>query len=173
MATIPNPITWVASAVVTAAQLNTNIRDAINFILGAGTNPHPFVYAYQSVAQTLTAGTIATVTLGAEVEDSDAMHGTTGTITVVTPGLYHVQGQVCFPSTSSGHDGVNITVNGSGTASLLSDVPFTSGAHHVQVSGFLRFVAGDTFVMQAFSTTGGALVAGQLQTFLQARWVRE
>jgi hypothetical protein len=46
MATVPAEITWVTGQIVTAAQLNANLRDAINFLIAP-----PLFVGRQTVAQ--------------------------------------------------------------------------------------------------------------------------
>ncbi len=49
MATVPSPKTWVALEDVTAAEMNLELRDAINFLLSP-----PRVWAYRTALLTLT-----------------------------------------------------------------------------------------------------------------------
>lgn len=174
MATVPTPHSFMTSEFVTATNLDS-YYSALQFLLGTGTSPHPYVHAYQSSAQTLPAGSTTNVTLDAEVEDSDAMHVTTAGsnyfFTVVTPGLYHVVAQVTFPSTASGQD--NCIVNKNGTQAIKGFVTNYTAAHPVVATGYIRCVANDTLALTAFSTSGGAMSAGSGFTFMQARWVRE
>lgn len=174
MATIPNPITWVAAAVLTAAQLNTNVRDAINFLLGSGANAHPYTFAYQSSGQALVAATLTTAVLDSEVEDSDNIHASTGVFTIVTPGLYHFIAQGSFGGTtfaSGNSDQVILAKNGTTVAE--NSQPANNALHRVQVTAHIRCVATDTITFQLLSTIANTTTPGQGQTFMQGRWVRE
>lgn len=85
MATLPNPRTWAASELVTAAKLNTDIRDAFNFFKGP-----PFAELRKSSPTTITAFTA--VPWDVEVKDSDNGHNnvTNNTrYTALTAGYYH------------------------------------------------------------------------------------
>jgi hypothetical protein len=175
MATIPTPHSFTAGEYATATNLDSYYT-GLQFLLGvSGSNPHPYCYAYQTTAQTLAAGTATSINLDTEVEDSDNIHVTTAGsnsfFTIVTPGVYHAIAEVTFPSTASGQDFVVITHNGSGACKSL--VSAIATAHPLQVQAYIRCVASDTIGLTAQSTSGGALTAGQINTWMQARWVRE
>jgi hypothetical protein len=98
--TVPVQITWVAGQIVTAAQLNANVRDAVNFLL----NP-PAAAVRQTVAQTLTTATTTAITMDTEDRDNDGMHSTssnTSRLTANTPGWYLAAGGVTFVANATG-----------------------------------------------------------------------
>ncbi len=63
----PSPASWAAAAILTAAQLNTQLRDALKFLL----NP-PQVKAYPSTSQNVTTGTTVAIALDLEAYDRAA-----------------------------------------------------------------------------------------------------
>lgn len=82
------PATWVAGAVLTAAQLNTQLRDNVSFLA----NP-PACRVYHNAAQTLVNNTPLTVAFNSERYDTNTMHDTStnnSRITFNTAGLYVV-----------------------------------------------------------------------------------
>lgn len=82
------PRTWVAGDVLTAAQLNQDVRDNISFLA----NP-PACRIYHNTTQAIADATQTTVTFNSERYDTAAMHDT-GTnpsrITIPVAGLYQV-----------------------------------------------------------------------------------
>jgi hypothetical protein len=88
MATIPTTRTWVAGNVVTAAQMNSDVRDLGNLVLSG----KPLTVMYNSAAFTLTAsGTTYQMTYDTETIDRDGNHSTsvnTDRWTCQTAGYY-------------------------------------------------------------------------------------
>lgn len=83
------PRTWVTSEVVTAAQLNTHLRD--NLLWAAF---HHGCRAYKSAAQTVPSGNTDVVTFSTESYDTDTFHSTSSlTSRFVAPvaGYYRVK----------------------------------------------------------------------------------
>lgn len=90
MATVPVEITWTTGQIVTAAQLNSNLRDAVNFLLTP-----PLAVLRQTVAQSLATGTFNPITFDTEDFDRDNGHSTvsnTSRYTAQTPGWYEPEG---------------------------------------------------------------------------------
>lgn len=71
MATVPVIRTFVAGEVVLASYFNTNINGPISFLLA-----RPFFQGRQTVAQSLTTGVYAALTMDAEDVDSAGGHST-------------------------------------------------------------------------------------------------
>lgn len=167
MSSLPTSVTLpVTGTPPSSTTFGIPVKQSVDYLLN-----QPYTLAYLGAAQTLTAATAAVIVLNSETEDSDGMHGVTGTFTVVTPGVYWVTGQIMFPSTSSGHDAVSLQYNGSTT--LESNLPPLAVAHRYQASGPMRCAVGDTITLSGFSTTGGALTTGAGNTFMSALWVRK
>lgn len=83
---IVTPRTWVAGDVLTAAQLNVDVRDNVTFLA----NP-PSCRVTNSTTQSLTDNLETVLTFDTETYDTAGMHSTavnTGRITIVTAGLY-------------------------------------------------------------------------------------
>lgn len=89
MATVPNPRTWTASELVTAAKLNADIRDSYNYF-----NSPPLCRLTKNALQTISENTTTAVTWQTEVIDRDGGHSTvtnTSRFTAVTAGWYHLR----------------------------------------------------------------------------------
>lgn len=116
MATVPSFRTWVTGEVATAAEFNSNVRDAGNFLVA-----RPLLSVYQTVAQALTSGNWAPILMDSEASpfgiDRDNAHSTTtntSRYTPQTPGWYLITGVVAFtnPGTGAGVRGCGLTMNG-------------------------------------------------------------
>ena len=172
MATVPSPRTRAAAEIATAAHMNSEVRDAINFLIAP-----PRCHAYQNAAQTLTTSTFTSVLLDTEEVDTDAIHSTvtnTSRFTIATAGRYRFIGQIDFASNASGYRIARLTKNGSGTA-IANNYAISVGAAAmgVQVVDEILCAAGDYIELQGWQNSGGnlALVAGAGGTFLHAVWV--
>jgi hypothetical protein len=172
LATIPSQRTWNAGETVTAAQLNSNVRDAVNFYKAL-----PFGYAYRTAAQTVAnGGSWTRADLDTEYYDNDAMYTTStpGRITIVTPGLYFVEGQLRYSSSSSGtYRAARIQLTGTDVDTQY--VPLApSNSTQVYVKGYRQCVAGDYFEISGLHDHTAALslaVGSYHYTFLRARFM--
>jgi hypothetical protein len=170
MATVPAPRTWAAGEFPTATQFNTEIRDAVNFLLAP-----PRAHAYQAVAQSLTSGVSAVITMDSEQVDTDNIHSTaasTSRLTIVTAGRYRVIGQVAFASNATGYRTATLLRTGATIAQQRHAA--VSGTTHVeQVTDDILCVAGDYIELQADQNSTAALNTspGTSATFLHAVWV--
>ncbi|HEY6021598.1 MAG TPA: hypothetical protein VIY48_17545 [Candidatus Paceibacterota bacterium] len=172
MATVPAEITWVSGQVVTAAQLNTNLRDAVNFLINK-----PTCQVRQTVSQNLTTGSAAAIAFDTEDVDNDNMHSTTTNttrLTAVTSGRYHVGGGYCAASTT-GRKEVWVRINGGDVNGTESGVP---GGSAVATGPALRGVsiflnAGNYTELWVFQDSGGTIatsVSGAQQASFFALW---
>lgn len=95
-------MTFLAGEDLTADDLNTFI------------NP-PLVFAYQSVAQTLTTAVDTAITMTSEVIDTHNGHSTSVNTSRYTPtvaGTYDLEGQVAFAVSTTGDRGAHFRKNG-------------------------------------------------------------
>lgn len=157
MATVPSEITWVTGQVVTAAQLNTNLRDAVNFLINK-----PTCQCRQTVGQSIPNSTAQAVTFDTEDIDNDNMHSTvtnTERLTAVTAGRYELGGGVSYPANGTGTREsdwfVNSTVVNGGGASIPGSAAAALYVASRSISVFLN--VGDFVTLGAFQNSGGAL----------------
>lgn len=90
------PRTWVAGDVLTAAQLNQDVRDNVGFLA----NP-PACRVYHNSNQSVNDNTLTLVAFNSERYDTNAMHDpvtNNGRITINTAGLYIVTFNGRFPA---------------------------------------------------------------------------
>lgn len=90
MATVPAPRTWTVGELLTAAKLNTDLRDGLNFLLSG----KPLALLTKTVGQSIpTGGGTNLVTWDAETIDRDGGHSNSVNntrYTVQTAGWYNV-----------------------------------------------------------------------------------
>jgi len=175
MATIPTFITWVTGQVVTAAQLNANVRDGGNFFLS-----WPVAELRQTVAQSIANGTPTAVTFDTEDIDTDNGHSTvsnTSRYVGQTAGRFQVSGGVGFAASATARRSAQWFKNGSVINAGSAMVPATA-ANDMAVAArtMTVFLNGSTdFVeLDAYQESGGALntfVTGNGQPSMSVRMV--
>jgi len=179
VATVPAPKTWSVNEYLTAAGLNLEVRDALNFLLDNA----PKCSVYQTATTNMpTSGTAVQMLFDTEAYDNDSMHSTsstTGRIVMNTAGLYLVTWSMAWASNSTGNRFAEIRLNaagviGAGTKLDIARGAAINGAVTQYGSAFMyRFAANDHIEMQSSQTSGGALAsaAGLETTKIQVAWV--
>lgn len=184
MGTVPTPPTFVAGAVLTAANLN-QLRDVLNFTMTS-----PRCSAYQGTTATTlgTSGTVYPIGLDAELFDvvqsgDTPMHDTAtnnSRIVARTAGKYRIGGQIAYVSNATGIRALNIRLNAAGnpaSGTLIYSMQvqtLSSGTAVVAGEPFLYpLAAGDYIEMFGQQTSGGSLATsvGVQNTFLWMEWV--
>lgn len=170
------PRTWVAGETVTAAIMNTHVRDNLLAIA-----PPPMFFGWQNTGQNLTTSVTTAVALDSEVQDSDGGHDTVtnnSRYTAPKTGWYHCSGSVSFPINGTGRRIVVFRVNGvSGSAGPQAELPpsastVTTVTQETEV--FLN--AGDYVELYALQTSGGTLTllgGASTGSFMLVRWDRD
>lgn len=169
MATVPSPRTWTVGELLTAAKLNTDVRDAINFLLA-----RPFAILGKSANQNIAAS--AMVTWDTEFIDRDGGHSnvTNNTrYTAQTAGWYQVV--ACLGWTAgSGILQANLYKNGLITSPLIQDftVPNVASAVITAV-GFVFLSVAEYIEVQGFNGGGSRDVVahtGNAATRFSVEW---
>ena len=154
------PRTWVAANVLTAAQLNVDVRDNGDYMGTSKPNCRAFNSA--NISHT-TSGTTQALTFDSERYDrGSGMHSTsvnTGRLTVPTGcgGVYLVGGCIEWASNITGYRELGVRLNG---ASLIVDLshPAVNGTVTRQNVGCLyQLTAGDYVELVCNQNSGGAL----------------
>lgn len=171
MATVPSPATFTTGEVVTAAKLNTEIRDAVNFIL----NP-PQVRLYLTANQSTASTTVTVLSGWTELRDSDAMYaaGSPTRITFNTSGVYQVSFGIRYANNTTGYRAALIRHNDTSDIHNVYHGPSPAIGTTANSSFMHYFAAGDYITLAARQSSGVALdVLGGVDdyTFFQARWV--
>jgi hypothetical protein len=155
MALVPAPRTWSVNDLATGALLNTNIRDALNFLL------LPVVAAMrQTVAQSLANNTTTGVNMDTEDVDRDVGHSTsvnTSRYTSQTAGYYVVIGMGSAVGNAAGRVEVGVRVNGTTVYAFAAESNSTTSAPHQCVVAMPFLAVGDYVELTLFQNSGGAI----------------
>lgn len=175
MATVPVTRVWVAGEVVTDAFMNNNVSAVMNFLLAP-----PIFQGRQTVAQSLTTGTYAAITL--DVEDVDSVGGhsivsNTSRYTAVYAGWAEVNPSPGFASNATGRRLCKLRMNGT-TDVNGSDVSLNSGVTNIlKIVGptmKIFFNVNDYVEMLAAQESGGNLntaVTTIDQSMMGYKWI--
>jgi len=174
MAAIPTYRTWVAGEVVTADEMNTNIRDAGNFWLA-----RPLAVLYQGSGQSTSHATWTNILFDAEVIDRDGGHSlvtNTERYTSPTAGYLVIAGGVSFVNNVAGIRGAASALNGTRTYSSVLSNPINGAPSGVPCKTFVVAVNGatDWLTIQGYQSSGGALntdVSPGYQSCMVVYWV--
>jgi PAB1-binding protein PBP1 len=175
MATLPTFRTWVAGEIVTAAYMNTNVRDAGNFFLS-----WPVFEGRQTVAQSIPNSTSTAVLYDTEDIDTDNGHSTsvnTSQYKPVTAGRFQVSGKIGLNSGAGAQRGAQIFKNASGVNGGDTLVAPVSGASIRIPTPTMTMIANgstDFFEIYIFQDSGGAIntiVSGTTQSTFSVRMV--
>lgn len=173
---VPAPKTWTAGT-VSVGDLNTEIRDALNFLLAP-----PRCYAYKSADGSLANATWDAIQLGVEAYDSHAAHDNStnnSRLTAPESGLYNVTAHLMFATNSSGVRGLDIRKNANAVQTGGTDLALVIIAGNGTTEARLiatvdvQLVQGDYCEVFGYQSSGGALnvIGGQANTFLSFRFV--
>lgn len=159
------PSTWVAGAILTAAQLNTQLRD--NMLSGGPA----FCKVTRAAALSLADSAFVAVNFDTEAVDTNAMFtATSNKITIKTAGYYQVNGHFSYNANGTGQRYLaavlNATFTGSGDTAVISAgtriVAQTAATTVItqavmSLSTIYQFAVNDTLTLGAFQNSGGSL----------------
>lgn len=174
MATVPVEMTAVAGAVLTAAQWNSNVRDAINFLIGV-----PVFEGRQTVAQSIANATEVAVLFDVEDVDNDNGHSVstnTSRYTAQTAGRWQLSGAMSYVANATGFRNCDWLVNGGQITSLNYNNLTAGSSCRIAGRTMTKFLnVGDYVEMGTFQTSGAALntavTANLEQATFSMRWV--
>jgi hypothetical protein len=144
--------------VLTAAQLNTYLSNAVSFFLAP-----PLALLRQTVAQSVPTGAFTALTMDTEDLDRDGGHSTTtntSRYTAQTAGYYLCSGLVGWSSSATGRRATRWQVNGSATnaSDAIFAAVIASAINVVPPTKPIFLNVGDYLEMAAFQDSGGALL---------------
>lgn len=168
---VPSQRTWAVGDIVTAAEMNANVRDAVNFLA----NP-PVFLGKQTVGQAIATSTNVNVTLDTEVVDTYSGHSTTTNTdryTAQVAGYYLCIGSINYPTNATGRRANQFEVNG--TVVQTAEVAVNPNAGTGDLNVALLFLnVGDWVGMVAFQSSGASLTlttSSPTQSFMACLWV--
>lgn len=158
MATIPTYTTWVDGQVVTADDLNTQLRDAGNFHKAL-----PMVYLRASATQSIANNSDVALNFDTEDVKVDLTHSVvsnTSRIVCVTPGLYRLAGSIGWASNATGARSARWFLNGGAVSYVIQQPAAATGNLGCPAPTILlRLAAGDYVELMARQSSGAALNA--------------
>lgn len=172
------PRTWAPRTKVTAAILNAELSGNLNQIASP-----PYCNLYATAATTMTtAGTVYAVAFDGEVADTESMHSTstnTSRITIVTAGLYHIEGGAgVIAQTLANRFQVMVLLDGSAVRQTYTSIYVPpsgtmTGHFGARVSLFVRLTVGQYVELGVRSSIASVPteIGTAAQSFLQARWM--
>jgi hypothetical protein len=149
------PSTWT-SATLTAAQLNTQLRDNMLYL----STDKPIWYVSNSVAQSTATATQTAITYDTEAIDNANLHSTTtntSRITFATTGKYLAGVQFNFASNATGYRQASFYYNGVATGAQVMQLPVTGVVTSIVLTTILSVTASSYLETFALQTSGGAL----------------
>lgn len=170
MATLPSPRTWTVGELLTAAKLNTDLRDGLNFLLGP---PRAWLEKVSS-GQTIANLIQTSVLFDAEMLDSDNGHSTvtnTSRYTAQTAGWFEATVNVTWDSGAPavGNRSHWTAKNGSASSTgfQLMVAPTPAGIEVISSFPSMVFLSvGDYVEVRVFQSSGGNMVlAGGSRVF--------
>jgi hypothetical protein len=158
MGTVPSYRTWVAGEIVTAAELNANIRDGGNFLIGSA-----IALLRQATLQSIPNAAFTSISFDASDVDSDGGHSNvTNNSRYVgkTPGWFQFSGGANVATNVTGQRATQWAKNAAGLVAsgvlVAAPAAFPSWTvartHFIQLNGSTDFVE-----LQFFQNSGGAL----------------
>jgi hypothetical protein len=174
---IPNPRTWIANVTAfSAAIMNADMRDAINFLMGRGGGCKDYARLTLTGTQpTLTSGTSLAIPFNAEDWDLRGGHSTSSAqsrYVFQESGKYTISGQMAFAANANGDRIAYVSLNGV-TIILASEGRACAVATTFQAwSVDYAFNAGDYIELIGLQTSGVALALSALNggTVLCVEW---
>lgn len=158
MATVPSEMTFVAGSVLTAAQMNSNVRDAVNFVIAP-----PLAVLRQVSPQSFGTGAWVSVTFDTEDIDRDGGHSNSVNptrYTAQTAGWYLTQGTCSWAANATGGRQITFGTNGGATKFAKQFQPGNAGFIGSATTDAISYLnVGDYIELFAYQSSGGNLSA--------------
>lgn len=151
------PRTWTTDEIVTAAFLNTHLRDNLTFLYSP-----PVIRVATTAAVSITNNSTTTVNLDAEGFKRDITHSTvtnSSRVTFANTGIYTLTLQVDWDANATGRRYASILLNGTTTIRNQSMAPASGGQATNQLALSYEFDATDYVQVQVYQDSGGSLNA--------------
>jgi hypothetical protein len=151
------PRTWVTSEVVTAAQLNTHLRDNELWL-----NSSRAVRVWHSSAITVNDTSDKVLPFNSEVIDTDVFHNTSTNNTRLTvpagmAGVYIIGGGSNFEQNGTGYRLLKVRLNGSTMIGGLTVPAVGNGPTRLALTTVNVLAVGDYVELLAYQNSGGNL----------------
>lgn len=152
------PATAVAGTVLTAAFLNTNVRDNVAWLA----TDSPAVRAYNNANISLANATNTAITMNSERFDNAGMHSTSSsTERLVVPtgaaGKYLFGGNISFAFSGTGSRGHHCYLNGATIICENTQQASSSVGNEMSYTSIYALAVADYIAMIGYQNSGGAL----------------
>ena len=155
------PRTWTAGETVTAALMNTHVRDNLAAIVAAHPLIIPAARVYNNADITVANNTETTLTFNSETFDTDTIHDTSTNperLTCKTAGIYLVYANIRFEADADGVRAVFLYVNGTSDSFAVQSVPArATGPTHVALVGVYSLAVNDYVICRVLHNAGNNL----------------
>lgn len=156
MATVPTPRTWTVGELLTAAKMNTDLRDGLNFLLSG----KPLAILGRNASQSIPNGAGTPIAWDLETVDRDGGHSTVtnnSRYTAATAGWYRVQGSVQWTANATGIRDCGFVVNAAIQNHSFTGLGSSVANHGVQNDGLVLLAVNDYVEFSVTQTSGIAL----------------
>ena len=168
---VPSQRTWSVGDIVTAAMMNANVRDAVNFLVQP-----PLFVGYQATAQAIPATAWTAINLDSSVADTYSGHSNTvnnSRYTAQVAGWYFMFGMAALaPGTGIRYAG--FFTSGAQVAQQPADSQSApSGAPNLQLAAGLQYLTVGSYVdLRAYTTAAvNTNVTTAQQSMMGLWWV--
>lgn len=151
------PRTWTAGETVTAAIMNTHVRDNLAVLAPAAV---PSCRAYRSSIQEIANNTETAILFTAERWDTDTIHDNstnTNRLTCKTAGIYGIYTNILWESNGSGRRRIAIKLNGTTYIAWDNREIDATGDFGQNVYTEYSLAVNDYVDVQVYQDSGGAL----------------
>lgn len=177
--TVPISASEAPGNFLTGALWTAQVKAAMDFLMGSGTNGVPRFKGYASTAQSLATGTTDTpITLDTEDYDSDNGHSTstnTSRYTIQVAGTYAIAATLAIATNATGNRKAGININGANARGGAVQAPgFASNSWCTAVYTEQPLSVGDYVELVGWQTSGGALSTSATTGFgptLMCHWL--
>lgn len=156
MATVPAPRTWTVGELLTAAKMNTDVRDGLNFLISG----KPIAILGRNSSQSIPNNAGTAVGWDLETVDRDGAHSTStnnSRYTAQTAGWYRLQGSVQWTANATGIREIGFVVNAAIQLHTITGVGSSVANHSLLNEGMALLAVNDYIELSVFQSSGGAL----------------
>lgn len=179
-----NPKTWSSGDVLTAADMNSYVRDNIRWLSGNATGGKPLCMVTRTTTQALSSATWTAIQYTSELADSGTMHDNVTNNTRITvptggTGTYLLGGQAEFaPASDDFQRRLQLWKNGTDEVNRVSvrvaNDAGTTVETMIAITGLsANCVATDYFELRGYQDSGSSLNISASTSRLWAVWVSE
>lgn len=169
----PSQRTWNVADIVTAAEMNANVRDSVNFLANV-----PIFLGYQITAQTIANSAFGYLFFDGSIVDTYGGHSTVTNnhlYVAQVPGWYMIDGIAGWTPNGTGRRITSIWVNGVEDGYSRGEYPpsaTASSSCNCPAAGMPVFLnTGDNVALKVFQSSGGNLSTAANASTFSVEWM--